>query len=80
MEYYDPYVPMIRPTREHAHFAGKKSVNWNAGEVAGFDLVLIATNHACVNYEQLADWAHCIVDTRNAMAGVQVSPGKVWKA
>jgi UDP-N-acetyl-D-glucosamine dehydrogenase len=80
VEYYDPYVPMIKPTREHARFAGKKSVDWNAGNVASFDLVLIATNHDCVNYQQLADWAPCIVDTRNAMASVQVAPGKVWKA
>ena len=80
VEYHDPYVPMIKPTREHARFAGKKSVNWNAGNIASFDLVLIATNHACVNYQELADWARCIVDTRNAMASVQVAPGKVWKA
>jgi UDP-N-acetyl-D-glucosamine dehydrogenase len=80
VEYHDPYVPMIRPTREHLHQAGKKSIDWNAGNIASFDLVLIATNHACVNYQELADWARCIVDTRNAMAAVQVSPGKVWKA
>ena len=27
--YYDPYVPVIRPTREHPHWAGTKSVRWN---------------------------------------------------
>jgi len=80
VEYHDPHVPMIRPTREHAHFAGQKSVDWNAGNIASFDLVLIATNHACVNYQQLADWARCIVDTRNAMAGLAIASGKVWKA
>jgi UDP-N-acetyl-D-glucosamine dehydrogenase len=80
VEYHDPYVPMIRPTREHSHWAGKKSADWNRSTIAGFDLVLIATDHACVNYQQLADWARCIVDTRNAMAAVQVAPGKVWKA
>jgi UDP-N-acetyl-D-glucosamine dehydrogenase len=80
VEYHDPYVPMIRPTREHSHRAGKKSIDWNAGNIASFDLVLIATNHACLNYQQLADWARCIVDTRNAMASVRVAPGKVWKA
>jgi UDP-N-acetyl-D-glucosamine dehydrogenase len=80
VEYHDPYVPMIRPTREHLHQAGKKSIDWNADNIASFDLVLVATNHACVNYQELADWARCIVDTRNAMAAVQVEPGKVWKA
>jgi UDP-N-acetyl-D-glucosamine dehydrogenase len=80
LEYYDPYVPVIKPTREHSHWAGKKSVEWDRASIEYFDLVLIATNHSCVNYHDLADWAQCIVDTRNAMAGTHVRPGKVWKA
>jgi UDP-N-acetyl-D-glucosamine dehydrogenase len=78
--YYDPYVPVIKPTREHPQFAGRKSVEWNRTTVEAFDLVLIATNHSSVNYRELGDWARCIVDTRNAMADVQVTPGKIWKA
>jgi hypothetical protein len=33
-----------------------------------------------VNYQQLADSASCIVDTRNAMAGIKSRPNQVWKA
>jgi len=80
VEYYDPYIPAIKQTREHSHWAGKKSVLWNREVIETFDVVLIATNHACVNYQELADWAHRIVDTRSAMASVKVAPGKVWKA
>jgi len=80
VDYYDPYVPVIRPTREHSQFAGKRSVEWNRTTIQNVDLVLVATNHSCVNYQELADWAHCIVDTRNAMSGTNVRPGKVWKA
>lgn len=80
VEYYDPYVPVIRPTRKHSQFAGKRSVEWNRTTIQNFDLVLVATNHSCVNYQELGEWAHRIVDTRNAMAGVSVAPGKVWKA
>jgi len=80
VQYYDPYVPMIKPTREHSHFAGKQSVEWNRTTISGFDLVLIATNHSCVNYEELGDWAQCIVDTRNAMVGLAAARAKVWKA
>jgi len=80
VDYYDPYVPVIRPTREHSQFAGKRSVEWNRTTIQNVDLVLVATNHSCVNYQELADWAHCIVDTRNAMSGTHVPPGKVWKA
>jgi UDP-N-acetyl-D-glucosamine dehydrogenase len=80
VSYYDPYVPIIKPTREHQQLAGTKCVEWNRASIESFDLVLIATNHTCVNYQDLADWAHCIVDTRNAMSGIQVRSGKVWKA
>jgi UDP-N-acetyl-D-glucosamine dehydrogenase len=80
VEYYDPYVPVIRPTREHSHFVGKESVEWAKAAISDFDLVLIATNHSCVNYKELGEWAQCIVDTRNAMAGVPTRGGKVWKA
>jgi UDP-N-acetyl-D-glucosamine dehydrogenase len=78
--YHDPYVPVIKRTREHSHFAGRRSIGWNRAAIESFDLVLIATNHSCVNYQELADWAHCIVDTRNAMGTVATANGKIWKA
>jgi UDP-N-acetyl-D-glucosamine dehydrogenase len=80
VEYYDPHVPVIRPTREHPQFAGRRSISWDRRVIEGFDLVLIATHHSAVNYRELGDWARCIVDTRNAMARIEVAPGKVWKA
>jgi len=78
--YHDPYVPVIKPTREHSHWAGLASVDWSRPSISSHDLVLIATNHACVDYQELADWSPCIVDTRNAMAACQTRPGQVWKA
>jgi UDP-N-acetyl-D-glucosamine dehydrogenase len=78
--YYDPYVPVIKPTREHSYFVGQTSIAWDRTTIQGFDLVLIATNHSCVDYQELGDWAQCIVDTRNAMADARVASGKVWKA
>ena len=78
--YYDPYVPVIRVTREHSHWAGTRSVDWSREAMQGFDAVIVATNHQAVNYQELADWIPCIVDTRNAMAGVKTKPHQVWKA
>ena len=78
--YYDPHVPVIRPSREHSHWAGTRSVVWNEQVLRGFDAVLIATHHQSVNYQELAEWAPCILDTRNAMAGIKTRPGQVWKA
>lgn len=78
--YYDPHVPVIRPTREHPHWAGTRSVRWNRRVLAGFDVVLIATAHAAVNYGQLVEWSGLIVDTRNVLASIPTTPGQVWKA
>lgn len=78
--YYDPHVPVIRPSREHSHWAGTRSVIWDKQTLEGFDAVLIATNHKSIDYQELADWGQCIVDTRNALAGIKARPGQVWKA
>ncbi len=78
--YYDPYIPVIRPSREHSHWAGTQSVSWKRDIVSKFDVVLISTQHDAVSYKELADWADCIVDARNAMAGIKTRPGQVWKA
>ncbi len=80
VSYYDPYVPIIRPTREHPQWAGTKSVEWNRATLSSYDLVLISTKHASVNYTELAEWAPCIVDSRNAMSGISTKKGQVWKA
>jgi UDP-N-acetyl-D-glucosamine dehydrogenase len=80
LSYYDPYVPVIRPTREHPHWAGTKSVAWNKETIQGYDAVLLATNHASVNYQELADWAPCIIDSRNALVSIKTKPDQLWKA
>lgn len=78
--YYDPYVPVIRPSREHSHWAGTPSVVWEREVIARFDAVVIATAHDTVNFMELGQWAKCIIDTRNAMAAVPASENPVWKA
>ncbi len=40
----------------------------------GFDVILTATNRLAVNSQELAGWAKCIVDARNAMIGPVVKP------
>jgi UDP-N-acetyl-D-glucosamine dehydrogenase len=36
LEYYDPYLPVIKPTRQHPHSAGKKSVEWDRPTIESF--------------------------------------------
>ena len=80
VSYYDPYIPVIKMTREHPQWAGTKSISWDAKTIKKQDLVLIATKHAKVDYKALAKWAACIVDTRNAMDGIPSRKGLVHKA
>ncbi len=78
--YHDPHVPVIQPSREHTHWAGTRSVDWDRQTISGFDVVVISTRHDAIDYRELAEWARCIVDTRNAMEGIDVAPGKLLKA
>ncbi len=80
VDYFDPHIPVIKPTREHAQWAGLKSVVWSQANISSYDAVLISTAHRQVSYEQLFLWAECIVDTRNVMKGSLAVPGKVFKA
>jgi UDP-N-acetyl-D-glucosamine dehydrogenase len=80
VSYYDPFIPEIGVTREHSQWAGQKSVLWKEVVVSAFDVVVIATAHDCIDFQELADWAQCVVDTRNAMAGVELNGCRVIKA
>lgn len=80
VDYHDPYIPVITPTREHGHWTGAKSIVWTRESVAAYDAVIISTAHSDTSFRQLAEWASLIVDTRNAMHGIAVRPGQLWKS
>jgi UDP-N-acetyl-D-glucosamine dehydrogenase len=61
VSYNDPYIPVIRPSREYAKFAHRKSV-----EITGaFDLMLIATAHDQYREINFPAFEIPVVDTRN---------------
>jgi UDP-N-acetyl-D-glucosamine dehydrogenase len=61
VSYNDPHIPVIRPTREFARFAGRKSV-----KVTGnYDLILIVTAHEEYLKGDIVKFGIPIVDTRN---------------
>jgi UDP-N-acetyl-D-glucosamine dehydrogenase len=80
IDYYDPHIPVITPTREHADWTGRKSVAWTREGIVGHDIAVVVTNHEATNYQALADWVPLIVDTRNAMAAYKTNDGQVWKS
>lgn len=80
VDYYDPFVPIVGPLREHPDIVGMKSIDWDLKEIAKYDAVLIATDHSNVDYKALAGAAQLIIDSRNATAGFDGGAGKIVKA
>ena len=68
VEYYDPYCPVVRPSREHADLAGIKSQTWEAIPGRKYDLALISTAHDNVDHNALARLVDLVVDTRGTCA------------
>jgi UDP-N-acetyl-D-glucosamine dehydrogenase len=69
--YHDPFIAEIGPTREHTRWQGLTSVPWSRAEIAGHDAVVIATNHTVLDLTALANWADLVIDTRDAMRGIE---------
>ncbi|WP_031303482.1 nucleotide sugar dehydrogenase [Pseudomonas sp. EGD-AK9] len=62
VQYSDSHVPVFPKMREH-HFE-LSSVELTAESVAGYDCVLVATDHDSVDYQMLKTHAQLIVDSR----------------
>jgi UDP-N-acetyl-D-glucosamine dehydrogenase len=65
IDYNDPYFPQLHKMR-HYNFAGMKSVPLDPKAIAGYDCVLIATDHSSYDYQMIAEAAQMVIDTRNA--------------
>src|SRR5699024_5117534 len=80
VSYYDPHIPVIKPTREHDYWTGTESVEWNKPEISRHDAVIISTNHSEINYKELANWCNCIVDSRHVINGYAKGDKHIWMA
>ena len=74
MDYHDPYIPDLTPTRDYDF--RMSSVDLSAETLAGYDLVILTTDHDLFDYDLILQNAKCIVDTR----GRYKNGGKVVKA
>ena len=68
VDYYDPYCPVVRPSRTHAALAGRKSITWDSIAAAGYDAAIVVTAHDNVDHDSLANWAGVVIDTRGVCA------------
>lgn len=80
IDYHDPHVDVIPPTREHVEYTGKPSVPLNAKTLSDYDAVMIVTDHDALDYDQIVQHGSLIVDTRNAIASRGITSDKVIKA
>jgi UDP-N-acetyl-D-glucosamine dehydrogenase len=78
VDFHDPHVLEIPRTREHAKLAGRRSVE--AAAVGSYDVAVIVTDHAAIDWQALVDNAKLVIDTRNATAKVTGRDGKVFSA
>lgn len=80
VDFHDLLVPMIPPTREYAGMAGRVSVDIDPSSLAGYDAILIATDHSTVDYALVSRHSKLIIDTRNAIAARGLDTSNVVKA
>ncbi len=81
VDYHDPHIPVVPPTRDHPEFAGMKSVALTPKNLKTYDCVLISTDHDAVDYTALVRRSPLVIDTRNATHGIPAAlKAKVVKA
>jgi UDP-N-acetyl-D-glucosamine dehydrogenase len=80
VNYHDPHVPAIRPSREHAKFSGKRSVRLTLKTISAADVILIVTQHEAIDWRLVAKHARLVVDTRNVLDGLLRGSANYFKA
>lgn len=78
--FHDPYIPSIPGGRHFPHLDGLQSEPLTAEALQKADVVLVLTDHDCIDYNFVGQHARLVVDTRNAMAGVTNPKASVIKA
>ncbi len=66
VRYSDPHVPRGHLMRKH-DLTEATSLELTAKSIAGFDAVVVATDHEAFDWDLIAKHAQLVVDTRNAL-------------
>ncbi len=78
VDYNDPYIPKTHKQRQHDLRMTSKKLS--AKMLAGYDVVLISTDHSDYDYDCIVQNAKLVVDTRIATAAVRRGRSKITKA
>jgi UDP-N-acetyl-D-glucosamine dehydrogenase len=74
--YNDPYFAQLHKMR-HYDYSQLRSVELTPANLAGFDCVVIATDHSSYDYQAIAEAAPLVVDTRNATRRITRNRNKI---
>ena len=66
VSYHDPFIPEI-----HEGHLKLKSIALTKKAIAGFDCVVIVTDHSSFDYKKICDAARFVMDTRNATKNIK---------
>ncbi|MFL6261003.1 MAG: nucleotide sugar dehydrogenase [Thermoanaerobaculia bacterium] len=64
VSYHDPHIARVPRLRSWPGLEGMESIPLTADNLMASDVVLLVTDHSCVDYEQVLHHAPLIVDTR----------------
>jgi UDP-N-acetyl-D-glucosamine dehydrogenase len=76
VEYNDHYFPQLHKMR-HYDYSQMRSVDPTPANLAGFDCVVIATDHSSYDYQAIVEAAPLVVDTRNATRRIARNRNKI---
>lgn len=76
VEYNDPYFPQLHKMR-HYDYSHMRSIDLTPANLAGFDCVVIATDHSSYDYQAIVEAAPLVVDTRNATRRIARNRNKI---
>ncbi len=89
VRYHDPYIPEISVSAGYgngnSYASGRQrtitltSRDLTAETLEDADIIVIVTDHSCVDYEFVVDSGRPILDCRNATKAANVAKGNVWK-
>jgi len=76
LDYNDPFFAKLHRMR-HYDYSNMHSVEMTPQALAGYDAVVIATDHTAYKYQEIVDAAQLVVDTRNATKSITRNHTKV---
>jgi UDP-N-acetyl-D-glucosamine dehydrogenase len=80
VDFHDPHVAAIPPTRAYPEIKGRKSVDLTPAVLGACDAVLVVTDHDAVDYALVAEHARLVIDTRNVFRRKGIVADHIMKA